>query len=80
MEDGTCAEGDDPDVDEAAVGDARVGRLPPVHGAPGAPFHRVRPPPAGGMLLDLLQQRRRRLPLVLHCCLLEISLLSSPSF
>lgn len=37
----TCAEGDDPDVDEVAVGNAWVRRLVPVHGAPGAPVHVV---------------------------------------
>lgn len=48
----TGAEDDDPDVDEAAVGDASVGRLPPLHAAPWAPLHIVR--------TLLLQQRRRR--------------------
>jgi hypothetical protein len=46
----TCAEGDDPDVEEVAVGDARARRLPALHRAPGAPV-----PVRGGR--GLLQQR-----------------------
>jgi hypothetical protein len=56
----TCAEGDDPDVDEVAVGNARVRRLVPVHGAPGAPVHVAAPAARLRRRRCLLQQRRRR--------------------
>jgi hypothetical protein len=49
----TGDEVDDPRMEEEAVGDPRVLRLPPVHGATGAPIHVHL---AAGLLL---QQRQR---------------------
>ncbi|KQJ89502.2 hypothetical protein BRADI_4g26369v3 [Brachypodium distachyon] len=53
----TGAEDDDPDVGEAAVGDAGVRRLPPLHGAARATTGLNGPRMIH--LLLLLQQRRR---------------------
>jgi hypothetical protein len=48
----TGDEVDDPRMEEEAVGDPRVLRLPPVHGATGAPIH--------VHLAGLLLQQRQR--------------------